>query len=169
MEDFNKHFLYPSNLMVSTKPYIIDTVLGSCVAVCIYDPILKFGGMNHYMLPFWNGQGLASPKYGNIAIEKLIDKMLNHGSKKGNLIAKVFGGGEVIKVRISNFHIGERNIMVANEILANERIMIKASSVGGNLGRKIRFNNNTGEVLQRFVQPQKIEEHDKALFVRNKQ
>jgi len=69
MED-NTHFLYPAALFASRTPHMVTTILGSCVAICLYDPILKFGGINHYMLPLWNGQGLASPKYGNIAIEK---------------------------------------------------------------------------------------------------
>ena len=69
------HFLYPSTLFASREPFIVNTILGSCVAVCIYDTVLKFGGINHYMLPFWNGQGLASPKFGNIAIHKLLEKI----------------------------------------------------------------------------------------------
>ncbi|HEX2974864.1 MAG TPA: chemotaxis protein CheD, partial [Bacteroidales bacterium] len=57
------HFLYPSTLFVSREPVIVNTILGSCVAVCLYDTLLKYGGINHYMLPLWNGQGLASPKF----------------------------------------------------------------------------------------------------------
>ena len=70
-----KHFLYPGAIYISPEPTLITTILGSCVAICLYDPILQIGGMNHYMLPLWNGQGLASPRYGNIAIEKLITNL----------------------------------------------------------------------------------------------
>ena len=78
MNTLSKIFIYPGNLEVSVKPIMFTTILGSCVAVCIWDNKLKFGGMNHFMLPLWNGEGLASPKYGNIAIDKLVKKMLFH-------------------------------------------------------------------------------------------
>ncbi len=146
------HFLYPAELFVSKTPHQINTILGSCVAVCLFDPILKIGGINHYMLPYWNGQGLASPKYGNIAIEKLIDKLLALGSNKNNLKAKIFGGGEVIETQVVQFHIGARNIEIAKQLLDEKKIPIISSSVGGKLGRKIEFITSTGEVRQKYVQ-----------------
>ena len=151
MDNFSSYFLYPSAIFVSKEPHYINTILGSCVAVCIWDPILKFGGMSHYMLPLWNGEGLASPKYGNIAIEKLVEKMESLGSKKYNMIAKVFGGGEVIDTETQYFQIGERNIRLAQEMLEEIKIPIKSSSVGGKYGRKIIMNTLTGEIKQRYV------------------
>jgi len=151
MDQISTHFLYPSALFASIEPHKVSTILGSCVAVCLYDPVAKVGGINHYMLPFWNGQGLASPKYGNIAIERLVDKMISLGCKKANLKAKVFGGGEVIDTNISQFHIGERNIKLALEMLEEQRIPVLAKSVGGKLGRKIEYCTSTGEVKQRYI------------------
>ncbi|OFY18268.1 MAG: chemotaxis protein CheD [Bacteroidetes bacterium GWF2_33_38] len=136
----------------SKEPYLITTVLGSCVSVCLWDPVLHYGGMNHYMLPLWNGQGLATPKYGNIAIKKLIDNMLALGCHKSSLVAKVFGGGEVIDTNISNFQIGERNIYMAKQMLEEERIKIVSSSVAGKLGRKIIFNTFDGSVKHKFIE-----------------
>jgi chemotaxis protein CheD len=152
MENLPVHFLYPAELFVSKTPHQINTILGSCVAVCLFDPVLHIGGINHFMLPYWNGQGLASPKYGNIAIEKLLDKMLALGSNKNNLKAKIFGGGEVIETQIVQFHIGARNIEVAKLLLDEKKIPIVSSSVGGKLGRKIEFVTSTGEVRQKYVQ-----------------
>ena len=152
MENLPIHFLYPAELYVSKVPYQINTILGSCVTVCLYDPILNIGGMNHFMLPYWNGQGLASPKYGNIAIEKLLDKMLSFGCNKNSIKAKIFGGGEVIETQIVQFHIGTRNIEVARLALEEKKIQIVSSSVGGKLGRKIEFMTSTGEVRQKYVQ-----------------
>ena len=152
MENLPIHFLYPAELYVSKVPYQINTILGSCVTVCLYDPILNIGGMNHFMLPYWNGQGLASPKYGNIAIEKLLDKMLSFGCNKNSIKAKIFGGGEVIETQIVQFHIGARNIEVAKLALEEKKIQIVSSSVGGKLGRKIEFMTSTGEVRQKYVQ-----------------
>lgn len=152
MEILPVHFLYPAELYVSKAPYQINTILGSCVAVCLFDPITKIGGMNHFMLPYWNGQGLASPKYGNIAIEKLIDKLISMGCSKTNLKAKIFGGGEVIETQVVQFHIGTRNIEIARNALDENKIPIISSSVGGKLGRKIEFNTSTGDVRQKYVQ-----------------
>lgn len=157
MDELGTHFLYPAALYASKAPTKVSTILGSCVAVCLYDPILKIGGINHFMLPYWNGQGLASPKYGNIAIEKLIEKMLSFGSLKSNLKAKVFGGGEVIETNITQFHIGERNIKVAIEMLQEFNIPVVAKSLGGKLGRKIEFTTDTGEVRQKYIEKTQIQ------------
>lgn len=152
MENLPVHFLYPAEMYISKTPYQVNTILGSCVAVCLYDPVLKIGGINHYMLPYWNGQGLASPKYGNIAIDRLIDKMISLGCDKKNLKAKVFGGGEVIETNVVQFHIGQRNIDVARSMLEELKIPIVSSSLGGKLGRKIEFFTESGDVRQKYVQ-----------------
>ena len=155
MNNLQTHYLYPSAIYINRKPFYITTILGSCIAVCLWDKKLKFGGMNHYMLPFWNGLGLASPKYGNIAIEKLIERMLYNGSKKENLIAKVFGGGEIIANQSELFNIGKRNIDIAKTILAEKNIPIIGSSVGGILGRKIWFNTENSEVILKYIKKTK--------------
>jgi len=156
MNEENTHFLYPAALFVSHEPYRVSTILGSCVAVCLHDPILCVGGINHFMLPFWNGQGLASPKYGNIAIERLVERMLAMGCKKYNLQAKVFGGGEVIETSNKQFNIGDRNIQIAYELLEEACISVVAKSVGGKLGRKIEFLSHSGEVKQRYIEHSKV-------------
>lgn len=138
-------------MYASTQASEVTTILGSCVAVCLWDRTLGIGGINHYMLPTWNGMELASPKYGNIAIDRLVEKMLQLGCKQSNLVAKVFGGGEVIAVSSNIMHIGQRNIMVAEEMLAEKKIPIIGRSTGGNNGRKIIFNTHTGEVLQCYI------------------
>ncbi len=154
MNEYLTHYLYPGALYASSRPTIVTTVLGSCVGVCLFDPYTKIGGINHFMLPLWNGEGLASPKYGNIAIKKLIEKMLSLGCLKPNLRAKVFGGGEVIDTQMANFHIGERNIELAYQILEEEKIPIVIASVGGLLGRKIIFTSDTAAVQHRFIERQ---------------
>jgi chemotaxis protein CheD len=151
MEQIEKNYIYPSSIFASSKPYELTTVLGSCVSVCLWDPILKVGGINHFMLPLWNGNGLASPKYGNIAIEKLIDKMRLLGCKKENLKAKVFGGANVIETNINIFNVGERNYHLALETLEKEKITVLAKSIGGEVGRKIIFYTQTGDVMMKFL------------------
>jgi chemotaxis protein CheD len=148
------HFLYPSAIFAHKEPHIVDTILGSCVAVCLYDPIKKMGSINHFMLPFWNGTGLASPKYGNIAIPKIIDQMLAMGSNLNDLQAKIFGGGEVVETKSNMFRIGERNIEIAINTLKEHKIKITGQSVGGKNGRKIRYNTETGVVLMKIIKKQ---------------
>jgi chemotaxis protein CheD len=151
--DINTYFLQPTLLFASNKTTMIQTILGSCVSVCLWDKKLHIGGMNHYMLPFWNGTGLATPKFGNIAIEKLIDKMLSLGCKKKDLVAKIFGGGKIINtLENKRFQIGTQNVLVAQEMLRNEKIPILVENTGGTSGRKIRFNTNTGVVLHKFIE-----------------
>lgn len=145
------HFLYPSNLYVGIDDEWITTVLGSCVSVCFFDTKKMFGGISHYMLPYWNGDGLESPKFGNVAIVQLFQKMLDLGSKKGDIVCKIFGGAEVLNNSDSVFHIGQRNIELAYKIVADLGVPIKGSSTGGKLGRKIHFNTGTGEVLQKYL------------------
>ncbi len=152
MGDFGKHYLYPGALFVNKQPYFITTILGSCVAVCLYDKRLNIGGMNHYLLPFWNGEGLPSPKFGNIAIKQLISKMKALGSNPEDLIAKLFGGAAVLNTKQEVFYIGERNIAVAKKVLDEAGIPIVAQSTGGDRGRKIIFNTATGEIRHKFLQ-----------------
>ena len=143
----NTHYLMAGNIFVHVSPHRVTTVLGSCVSVCLWDQRLRLGGMNHFMLPFWNGEGLASPKYGNIAIAKLIERMQDLGAERRNLRAKVFGGGVVLNVMNPFMNIGERNIQLAEDVLKNEGIPIVSADTGGNVGRKLIFDTGTGMVL----------------------
>jgi len=131
--------------------HLVTTVLGSCIAICLYDTVKKIGGINHYMLPFWNGNELASPKYGNIAIETLLKNLEKLGSKKEDMVAKVFGGANQLGHTLG---IGERNIKVAQEMLSDLNIKVVAKSVGGEKGRKLNFNTSTGEVFMKFITKQ---------------
>lgn len=153
-EGLKQHYLFPGNIFAHKEPHLITTVLGSCVAVCLWDKDLKTGGMNHYMLPLWNGEGLASPKYGNIAIPKLLEKMLEMGSKKTSLRAKVFGGGEVLRVTNGVLNVGERNIVLARDMLKELEIPIISSDLGGPTGRKLIFNTGSGSVLMKRLNRQ---------------
>ena len=147
-EQINKHYLYPSALYAEKERCLVDTILGSCVAVCLFDKVKNIGGINHYMLTLWNGNGLASPKFGNVATEKLIEKMLKNGATKENMVAKVFGGANQME---SSMNIGQRNVDVAKEILAQNNIKIIAENIGGSVGRKLRFDSGKGQVMMKFL------------------
>lgn len=152
--DNNSHYLMPGNIFAHLDEYTVTTVLGSCVSVCLWDPARRLGGINHFMLPLWNGDGLASPRYGNIAIAKLIEKMLELGADRNNLKAKIFGGGDVLKVTSSFMNIGARNVVLAQDLLRDERIPIISADTGGQNGRKLLYNTRNGVVLVKLLKKQ---------------
>ncbi|MBU0633227.1 chemotaxis protein CheD [bacterium] len=121
------------------------TVLGSCVAVCLWDSKNCVAGMNHYLLPLWNGEGFKSLKYGNISILKLVDEMILKGAVKHNLVAKIFGGAS-INLAKTTFCVGEQNIRIAEHILSDLKIPIVARDVGGTKGRKVVISSIDGSV-----------------------
>ncbi|MBE0495343.1 MAG: chemotaxis protein CheD [Campylobacterales bacterium] len=144
-------FIHVGEIFIGVKPTHISTVLGSCVAVCLYDPVEQVGGMNHYLVPLWNENGLQSPKYGNISIPRLIESMVNVGCHKGNIVAKVFGGANVIDVSQEEMMIGRKNILIAKELLREHGIKITAQDVGGTQGRRIMMQSDTGKVLLKYT------------------
>ena len=151
MRPLAKRLLYPADIFVDKTPCLITTVLGSCVSVCLHDPVLEQGAINHFILPQWNGSDLATMKYGNTAIIRILGELLMLGSRYENVVAQVFGGSEVLASTPTNFNIGKRNIQIAFEILKEFKIPILLSDVGGNKGRKITFNTLTGEVEYDFI------------------
>lgn len=147
----NSTFIHVGQIHIDEAPSAISTVLGSCVSVCLYDSKLGIGGMNHYLLPFWNGNGLQSPKFGNISIPKMIEQMIARGSSSKTMEAKIFGGASLNIGASETMMIGEKNILVAKEILKEYRIPIIAEDVGGQTGRKIQFNLERGKVLMKYA------------------
>jgi len=146
-----KEFLYAGQVIVSIEPMEIYTVLGSCISICIWDKKLHIGGMIHYMLPMWNGTGLATPKYGDIAIPKLVNKLYSMGSEKKDLVAKMFGGGAVIKTVGEKYNVGKRNILLGKDVLHELEIPIVSYNVGTNSGRKLKFFTGTGKILMKML------------------
>jgi chemotaxis protein CheD len=143
------HYLYPGALFADPRPHLVTTVLGSCVAVCLFDPVRRLGGINHYLLPLWNGEGLPTPRYGNVAIDLLIDRLLALGCVSSRLQAKVFGGAALWENPNGLLSVGERNVELAWRLLEQQRIPVTAADVGGEAGRKLLFTTATGEVLLR--------------------
>jgi chemotaxis protein CheD len=144
-----EHFLFPSAMYVSRTPTRVQTILGSCVAVCLFDHVYGYGAINHFMLPWWNGDSIPSPKYGDIAVVGLIKSMTDLGSRKENIVAKIFGGADQLTLG----KIGQKNIVTAEKLLQRESISIVARSTGGIMGRKIIFHTATNKVLVKFLTP----------------
>lgn len=149
--DKDTHYLHPGNIFAHPTPHVVTTILGSCVSTCLWDPVLKIGGINHFLLPLWNGEGLATPRFGNIAIKRLVEKMVMLGSNRKVLQAKVFGGSAINNNPSGLLNVGERNIQVARDALAEEGIRIVSSDVGGPQGRRILFDTASGGVKMRYI------------------
>lgn len=147
-----KKFIHVGEIYIGVKPTEISTVLGSCIAVCLYDKQEQIGGVNHYLVPLWNENGLQSPKYGNISIPRLIESMLNVGCSIKNMEAKIFGGGNVIDVKQEDMMIGRKNIIIAKELLRENNIPITAQDVGGSRGRRILMQSDTGKIFLKYIQ-----------------
>lgn len=141
----------PGELYASKRNILIVTVLGSCVSVCLMDPVARMAGMNHFMLPerAENATLLGEPaRYGAHAMEMLINNLLSMGAQRSRLEAKVFGAGRVLP-GVSD--VGARNSQFALEYLQRERIPVKAQDVGGDHARKVYLFVETGRVLVKDI------------------
>ncbi len=154
LANLKRHYLYPGNIFASADPHLVTTVLGSCISVCLFDPVAATGGINHYMLPLWNGEGLASPRYGNIAITRLVENLERLGCKQHRLEAKVFGGGEVLRITRGSINVSQRNIILAKDILGQMKIPIIAIDVGGKTGRRLVMNTGSGKIVMKRLRKQ---------------
>lgn len=145
--------ILPGEFYSSVEDEYITTVLGSCISVCLYDTQNHIGGMNHFMLPQsksgdWAGNTSAA-RYGNYAMEHLINTLIKTGAIKHNLIAKIYGGA----CFQSDVHkdIGETNISFAKDYLKMEDILIFEEDVGGAYSRRITFSPLTGEIFLKKI------------------
>ncbi len=123
---------------VSADPKaVLSTVLGSCVAVCLYDPARRIGGMNHFLLPFGPDSSTGKPvRYGIFAMEMLINALMKEGASKGRLQAKLFGGAQITA---GLRDIGKANADFARDFLRTEGIPSLSESLGGPNARRIAF------------------------------
>lgn len=118
---------------------VISTVLGSCVSVCLFDPVARIGGANHYFLSTGRGQ---SASYGAVAMELVINGLMRRGAERSRLRAKVFGGA-LMKSGLGD--IGKENSKFALEYLQTERLPIIAMDLGGFSARRLHFHPTTGK------------------------
>jgi chemotaxis protein CheD len=140
--------VFPGEHYVTNADEMLVTVLGACVSVCIRDPVIAVGGMNHFMLPEAGGNdcGEASPgiHHGNVAMERLIDDILGRGGVRQRLEVKLFGGGSVPK-GVSDF--GQRNAAFVETYLAAENLPVAAAELRGKLARRVHYFPTTGRVM----------------------
>lgn len=133
----------PGEYAAYDEDVVIATVLGSCIACCLWDSRARVGGMNHFMLPEGGGEG--GGRYGAFAMELLINRLFKLGASRDTLQAKVFGGGRVLG-GMSAFDIGERNTRFALDYLQTEEIPVTGQDVLGVHPRKVALFPLSGEV-----------------------
>lgn len=139
---------------------LITTTLGSCVAVCLWDPVKCVGGMNHILLPDEEGSWSRLNNLGGTAMDRLVNALAKSGADRARLRAKVFGGAAMI-AGLSD--IGERNATFALEYLAREAIPCDAKSLGGRAARQVKFWPHDGRARQRFVTEFNEPNHDRVV------
>lgn len=144
--------ILPGQYYVTSNNEAIITVLGSCVSACIRDKVNGIGGMNHFMLPAnrnMRDAGIAlmsnAGRYGNFAMEKMINDILKHGGIRENLEVKIFGGGRIIQ-HMQSLDIGNRNIDFVREYIKTENILLAGEDVGDVFPRKVIYFPLTGKV-----------------------
>ncbi|HHZ19908.1 MAG TPA: chemotaxis protein CheD [Firmicutes bacterium] len=140
-----------SELKTATpKDVLMALGLGSCVGVCMYDPLIKLGGMAHIMLPDSSqARELSNPgKFADTAIPALLELMEKNGALRRRLIVKIVGGAQMFSISGNDprLNIGSRNVTAVEEALAKYGLKIAARSVGGNLGKTITLDTETGIV-----------------------
>ena len=148
---FDPHFQYnavkvlPGEYFVASENLAIVTVLGSCIAACLWDTRMQVGGMNHFMLPD-SESSESSGRYGSYAMELLINEMLKLGARRESMQAKIFGGGQVMH-NFTTMNVGERNTEFVKQYLHTERIPLVSEDVLDIYPRKVVYFPATGKAM----------------------
>jgi len=151
--------IHPGEHKVTTAVTVLSTLLGSCVAVCLYDPVTHVCGMNHFLLAnrrYARNLPLSiteAGRYGINAMELLINDMMKMGAVKSRLKAKVFGGGAILEtIQDTSFLcVGDVNQRFIREFLKTESLDLVSEDLGGELRRVIHFHTDTFKVFRRFI------------------
>lgn len=143
--------IIPGEFYVTNKDEVIVTVLGSCISACVRDPLFGIGGMNHFMLPIQGDEDATqrfgnAERYGNVAMEHLINAILVNGGRRENLEVKLFGGGRILSQMTD---VGQRNIDFVHEYLRTEGLRIAAEDLGDVFPRKVYYFPQSGAVKLR--------------------
>jgi len=152
----NEHFtakILPGEFYVTKLDEMITTVLGSCIAVCAFDPCSGLGGMNHFMLPNSGGESTdilsKSFRFGDVAMERMINEMIKAGANVHQIVFKAFGGG----VMLANMtDIGGKNIEFLHKFMQMEGLKLTASDLGGPHPRKVNFYVDTGRIRMKKIE-----------------
>lgn len=136
---------------ISSDPNdVLTTILGSCVAACLFDPVAGVGGMNHFLLPGSDPRASNNVKYGAHSMEQLINGLLRRGAQRNRITAKLFGGASVVE-GLSD--IGRNNAEFARDFVREEGFQLAAEDLRGKQGRRVRFWPATGRAQIMLLAP----------------
>jgi chemotaxis protein CheD len=141
--------LHPGDYYVATRGELIGTVLGSCVSACVRDTRLQVGGMNHFMLPIdqsdgtsaWGSTASAATRFGNVAMERLVNEILKLGGRRSDLEVKLVGGGKVLDAMTD---VGARNIQFVKDYVRAEGFRVVGEDLGDIYPRKVLYDPASG-------------------------
>ncbi|WP_246194679.1 chemotaxis protein CheD [Allochromatium palmeri] len=160
-KSIKRRLVRPGEQAVTDKSMILTTLLGSCVSVCLFDPVARLMGMNHFLLPMRNPANreplLATDagRYGLWAMEMLVNDLLKRGARREQLRAKAFGGANVLRestdTRMDHFNIGTSNVLFVRQFLDRDGIPLVAEDLGGLHGRQIHFYGGDYSVFLRRI------------------
>lgn len=151
-EPVRRLYLYPGQIVTSGEPLLVTTILGSCIAICMWDAVAMIGGINHFLLPVNPLTGQSDLRYGNTATDRLVAEMLALGVKKSRIVAKVIGGAAVLaSFAGARQSIGDQNIAAARHELGRHGIPISAEQTGGTRGRKLLFHTGNGSLFVKEI------------------
>lgn len=142
-----KHPIIAGEYYASRDPVEITTLLGSCIAACLYDPEVRVGGMNHFLIPEGNSEGNEAACYGIHAMELLINELMQLGADRSRMVARLYGGGNVMPGQLQSARIGEKNVDFVRKYLTTEEIPIVEQKVGGTSAMRVSMQADSGIVI----------------------
>jgi chemotaxis protein CheD len=148
--DTKKVFLNPGDIFVTKEKYVIETILGSCISVCIWDEKNRVAGMNHFVFSGEEKRGCIEKngRYGKISICYMIKSMIELGAEIRNMRAVIAGGAKNINL---GAEVGIENRKIAFKVLEHYRIIVEREETGGEKGRKVKFSSSDGEVIIKYI------------------
>lgn len=144
------YFLEPGYVYVSRRPVTIRAVVGSCVAVCLWDHAVAMGGMSHFVRPWAHDPNDATPRFGNAALSALVRMLEELGAKRHSMSAQILGGAS--PPGHDEIPLGRQNVEAAREMMRRRDIPIVGEDVEGKVGRKLAFDTGTGQLAVLKVQ-----------------
>jgi chemotaxis protein CheD len=143
-----RHYLIPGKIFAAAQPFAISTIVGSGLALCMWDSTHSIGGANHFMLPNGPEDDVNASRYANVANPGLLQRMLELGADRETLEARIFGGSlPTVTFGHEAESLGHRNVDAVTHFLRMQGIRLVQSEVGGTRGRKLVFHTDTGRAL----------------------
>ena len=146
-EKHARHYLIPGKIFAAAQPFAISTIVGSGVALCLWDSARNIGGANHFILPEGPEDSANATRYANVANPALLKRVLELGAQLNSLEARIFGGSlPGVTFSSGGDCLGDRNVQAVTHFLKMNSIRLVQSEVGGTQGRKLVFHTDDGRV-----------------------